>query len=272
MSDLFLELNGKVHSLSETFPGLSVQEVSRQSPQLSMETAEIAGTDGVIPGMTQFKPFIFSAKCNLQAHDIPDYHLAVREIYEFLFQRDSYYIWSDQMPGIRYEVHPKPVDFSRESDRVGLLTIEFDVFKGYAESRGTSLDPMTFEVDLWQMGMNLSNRDDLFYIFKENTFRVYNAGSDRVNPLMRHELDIAMTANGTPTIHNLTTGESFEYQKELRKTDVLLLNNIYPLVNNRRVGKDTNHGIITLEKGWNDFEIKGVTDVTIAFNFPFIYR
>ncbi|MGD1669758.1 hypothetical protein ACP6DJ_07305, partial [Listeria monocytogenes] len=24
MSDLFLELNGKVHSLSETFPGLSV--------------------------------------------------------------------------------------------------------------------------------------------------------------------------------------------------------------------------------------------------------
>lgn len=74
MSDLFLELNGKVHSLSETFPGLSVQEVSRQSPQLSMETAEIAGTDGVIPGMTQFKPFIFSAKCNLQALDIPDYH------------------------------------------------------------------------------------------------------------------------------------------------------------------------------------------------------
>lgn len=32
---------------------------------------------------------------------------------------------------------------------------------------------------------------------------------------MRHELDIAMTANGTPTIHNLTTGESFEYWKEL---------------------------------------------------------
>ncbi|MBF2482551.1 phage tail family protein, partial [Listeria seeligeri] len=39
MSDLYLELNGKIHSLSETFPGLSVQEVARQSPQLSMEIA-----------------------------------------------------------------------------------------------------------------------------------------------------------------------------------------------------------------------------------------
>ncbi|MBF2387850.1 phage tail family protein [Listeria welshimeri] len=272
MSDLFLEIAGENYSLSKQFPGIYVQEVGRQGPQMNVNSSEISGVDGVIPGNVSFSPFVFSVQCNLQALDIPDYHLAVKEIYEFIFQREKYYIWSDMMPGIRYAVYPKPFDFNRETDRIALLTLEFIVYKGYAESRGTTLDPLTFEANKWQIGMNIRNSENSAYIFNSNKFRLYNASSENINPLMHHELDIALTAVGNLIIDNLTTGDSFQYNKSLKKTDVLLLTGVYPYVNDVRCGKNTNHGVITLAKGWNEFEIKGVTNINVAFNFSFIYR
>ncbi|MBC1470781.1 phage tail family protein [Listeria seeligeri] len=272
MSDLFLEIDGQKFSLCKKFPGVFLQEVGRQGPQMNLVSSEVSGVDGSIPGTVSFSPFVFSVQCNLQALDISDYHLAVKEIYEFLFQRESYYIWSNQMPGIRYEVYPKPFDFSRETEKVALITLEFVVFKGYAESRGTTLDPLTFETNKWQIGMNIQNAEDNTYVFMENKFRVYNASSEMINPLRRHDLDIALTAVGNLRMTNLTTGDTFQYNKALKKSDVLLISGVYPYVNDERCGRETNHGIITLAKGWNEFEINGVTNVNIAFNFPFIYR
>lgn len=65
MSDLFLEIAGENYSLSKQFPGIYVQEVGRQGPQMNVNSSEISGVDGVIPGNVSFSPFVFSVQCNL---------------------------------------------------------------------------------------------------------------------------------------------------------------------------------------------------------------
>ncbi|WP_099224120.1 phage tail family protein [Listeria costaricensis] len=272
MHDLFIEMNGKSISLSEHFPGVFIQEVIRKSPQIEIDSEKITGTDGVIPHTVSFQPFTIQVTAYLQALDISDYHLVARELYQFLFQRESYYIWSETMPGIRYHVFPKPFDFDRQSERVALFTLEFDCFKGYGESRGTTLDPLTFETELWQIGNGLVNPEDLRYTFSDALFRVYNASSDRIDPLMRHELTIAISGKGCPTLTNKTNGSSFALNRDLRHSDRLVIDGIYPYLNDDRCGKDSNHGVIQLEKGWNQFELTGLEEQRIAFAFPFIYR
>ena len=66
----------------------------------------------------------------------------------------------------------------------------------------------------------------------------------------------------------------FEYKKDIKSNQQLIINGVYPTINGKRVGIDTNHEWLSLAPGYNDIEITGtdITQSTIEFIFPFIYR
>ncbi|CAJ1187789.1 hypothetical protein [Companilactobacillus paralimentarius] len=70
---------------------------------------------------------------------------------------------------------------------------------------------------------------------------------------------------------NKTTGETFTYNVVLSTNDELILDGVDPYLNGQPDGINSNHGTISLAKGDNEFEISGLTNSDIAFEFYFIY-
>lgn len=258
--------------LSEEIPGIKVQEFYKPSAnQLGIFVDQDGSGAKVNRGMllhsnTPWVDLIVEAK------DLVDYHLMVEELDRLIFQDMPYFIWSDMYPGRRFCVTPIPFERDREYYKVAKIHIEFDLFKGYSESKGTTLDPFTYDSELWQVGMNLPNGEDLPYIFTSNSFKIYNAGNIEVDAARLHECSIVMSAVGSPVIQNLSTGDEFRYLKNLKKDDVLLLDGVHPYLNNAKCGRDTNFGYLRLKQGWNDILVSGCTNINIAFAFRYLYK
>lgn len=230
------------------------------------------GIDGSIALDGYFSPYQLEITFVMQGSDIYDYHLFEREIREFLNVKKMYYVFHDKMPGIRFPVNGCSVSLERKYKKNAVVTITWNVYKGFSESLGTTLDMFTYDTEKWQIGQNLPNGEDLQYVFQRNSFSVYNASSFEVNPLMGHQFDIALTCDGMPTIRNVTNGSSISLKKQVAKSNIFLVNGVYPYLDNQRCGRDTNHGIVKLGPGWNKFEITGATNINVAFNFRYMYR
>lgn len=273
LPELYINKSGTEIALSENvdLKGLHFLDLTVQSPQLTATYLTNAGLDGEIDvGEAIFGPRTVQANFYYEGTDIVDFELATHEIWKFFFQRDPYYIRSSLKPGIRYKVRPKPYDPTRLSVGSMTFTLEFDLPSGFGESLGTTLDMFTYESDLWQIGQNLAVDRDLQYVFNTSSFSVFNASDIKIDPVQHHLLQIAMTCSGTPTIANKTTGDSFS-MTSVSKSDVLLIDGIYPYLNNVHCGRNTDHGIITLDPGWNEIEITGATNINISWLFRFLY-
>ncbi|MBC1523728.1 phage tail domain-containing protein [Listeria booriae] len=257
-------------SITEGF-NLRLMEVIEEDAEANDNSINLSGMDGVLPVTNTFAPFNLVFKFKLNAFDVQDFHLIKRKLKDFLHRREPYFIYHQKNAGMKFAVDRVEIETDRRSKDTGIFTVTFRVYKGYAESLGTCLDSLTFDADIWQAGTNLQIQD-MRYIYDRSPINLYNASSDTINPLMRHSLDIALTCEGSPRIENITTGDVYQFYGTLKKQDVLLISGVYTYVNNTRRGKDTNHQVLRLAKGWNDIRVTGVSNLLIAFSFPFIYR
>ena len=73
---------------------------------------------------------------------------------------------------------------------------------------------------------------------------------------------------------NHMTGETFEYYGALKDYQTLVLNGVNPILEDSRVGVNTNFEWITLAPGMNNIEIdgNGMNNVSAEFEFNFVYR
>lgn len=264
-------INNKEYNLTDLF-GLKLVEVIASSPAYSSNNIDRDGVDGEIPIIGKYKAKTLEISFKLLAADNYDYHLILQEMTDLLCGSKPYYIIHEKSPGMMYAVDSCDIKRSRTSASRADVTLIFNVYKGFSESLGTTLDMFTYDAEKWQIGQNLPNGEDLQYVFQQNSFNIYNASSFEVNPLMGHQLDIALTCEGMPTINNLTNESSISLKKQVTKSNVFLVNGVYPYLDNQRCGRDTNHGIVKLEPGWNKFEIIGATNSNVAFNFRYMYR
>ncbi|GKU81196.1 phage tail family protein [Niallia sp. NCCP-28] len=270
---LYIDRNEKRQSLEEVL-GCRFLELIISSPQPSTNYQQQDGLDGQMDGYTTYGPKTVTANFYLKSMDPQEYQLLIRDVFQFFFQREAYYISSSDMKGIRYLVHPKPFEYTRVNTIAATFSIEFEVFKGYGESWGTTLNDFTFDEEKWQIGMNLPLAEDLKYVFtNESNFKVYNASDIVVNPLLRHDLTIGISGVGSSVkLINKSTGDIFQYNKSMKQGDILLLTGVYPYLNGDHCGRDTNHGIITLNPMlFNEMELTGLTNSKISFDFPFLY-
>lgn len=271
METLYIEdLKGNKTAITE-INGCFLLSIDDQGPQPSTNYVQNVGLDGQDDGETTYGLRIVSANFSLKGIDKVDYTFAVQEVWRKLFSRDALYISWSRMPGMRYLVHTRPFQFTKLNAWHASFTVEFEAFRGLRESVGTTLDPFEYDSELWQLGQNLPSDEDLQYIFTNNRFNVYNASDITIDPERKHLLQIALTCDGTPTIINHTTGSIFMINDPVSKSDVLLIDGIYPYLNNQHCGRSTNHGVIQLAPGDNDIEISGASNILCSWLFRYLF-
>ena len=180
------------------------------------------------------------------------------------------------MPGIKYAVYCEENAITDIAHKYGEFEITFVVYKGYSESlyETNQYDKTS---DKWQFGNGLLVNDDIKYKHNATSFRIFNGSSDTIAPFPhRHKLVIKINVNAPNgfKLINRTTGDVFGYKKAIKSNQQLIINGVYPTINSKRVGINTNHEWLSLAPGYNDIEITGsdITQSTVEFIFPFIYR
>ena len=256
-------------------PKLRFLDYEEEGVEVNANTTEINGTDGVLMGPTTFGPFNLILNFSYKDDDIKGYNLMKQKLRGLLFRREPYFIWHSDEPGKKYAVYCEENAIEDLTSVFGTFAIKFVVYKGYSESlRDTNDLELLQENVQFEQGLELAEK--LKYKHKTKSFKVYNGSTDVIDPLMRHKLIIKLSAeapNGFK-IRNKTTKDVFEYKKKLKKSQTFVLNGVYPYVDKKRVGVDTNYSYITLAPGENNIVIEGdgVEQIDIEFIFNFIYR
>ncbi|GAB6483386.1 phage tail family protein [Bacillus cereus] len=223
----------------------------------------------------------FDARDNIRAQilfysrDIWDFYLFRNEIFKLFASQDPFYIITNREPGKRwkvrvasaYEIEPKAFG------QYGEFNIVFKSASSFCESIGTTMDPMTFDSNLWQIGQGLI-AEDIKYHHNTTSFRIYNAGDVLIDPkCMPLKIKYKGKSNNL-SIKNNTTGDFWNYTGVTTTlNDVITLDGVRAYRNVLgSIFKNTNWGLITLKPGWNDFVLTGTTGAfEVEFDFRFYY-
>ncbi len=201
----------------------------------------------------------------------PEFSMLLAELQNFFMSRNGFWIVFGDEPTFKYRVVTKPIAPTYFNEKQGTFVITFNNYTGMRESVGTSLEIFDKEKNFFSYGMGIPNKD-ISYESKEKEFSIYNPSSVDIDPLgQNHYLKIHIKGSGSPTLTNKTTGEIFTYNMVLSTNDELVLDGVDPYLNGQPDGINSNHGTISLAKGDNEFEISGLTNSDIAFEFYFIY-
>ncbi|MEB8131558.1 phage tail domain-containing protein [Mammaliicoccus sciuri] len=256
--------------------GLSFLEYEEEGVETRVTSTEVQGVDGVLMSLNTFGPFNLILRFFHRGADVKDYRLMKQQLRGMLHRRTPFYVVHSDMPGIKYAVYCEENAITNIGHKYGTFEVTFTVYKGYSESL---YDTNQYDKtsDKWQFGNGLLVNDDIKYKHNTTNFKIFNGSSDTIAPFPhRHKLIIKLNVNAPKgfKLINRTTGGVFEYKKAITKNKQIIINGIYPTIDGKRVGIDTNHEWLTLAPGYNDIEIIGtdITEPTAEFIFPFIYR
>lgn len=256
--------------------GLMYLDFKEEDVKNRISLQEISGVDGGLLSPISFAPFNLILRFVYSGVDVTDYHLLKKQLRSMLYSRTPFYIVHSDMPGMKYAVVTDSTAVEDVYGRNGTFEVTFTVYKGYSESlyETNEYDKTS---DKWQFGNGLLVNDDIKYKHNTTSFKIFNGSSDTIAPFPhRHKLIIKLNVNAPKgfKLINRTTGDVFEYKKAITKSKQIIINGIYPTIDGKRVGIDTNHEWLTLAPGYNDIEIIGtdITEPTAEFIFPFIYR
>ncbi|UTB76491.1 hypothetical protein A4W74_07210 [Latilactobacillus curvatus] len=270
---LFAKVDGQSFEFDE-MDGLHFLDLRVDAPQ----TRTNLQSNDYQDGSRQQGPILFGARTvaanfYFEANDLHDFELATQEIWRRLYSRNLIELRWSRMPGIKMAVIAKPFEQTRLNWGDMKFTVEFDMPSGYRQSLVKS-DQLQFIYDeeLSQIGMNLPNGEDLHYRFKQTRFKVYNPSDVVIDPYwQKHDLDIIIKGQGTPTMTNLTNNYGIVLNRALTANDTLIWHGVHPLLNGASCERATNHGHLQLEKGWNDISITGLSNIDVTFSFLFLY-
>ncbi|EZP77631.1 glycoside Hydrolase Family 73 [Parageobacillus genomosp. 1] len=262
--------DGTLYDLQQL--GIRTKDFVVSAPSLHHNTEEIENRDGVIDLGTTEGARTITCTFRMQAVDMQDYPLLQNEIFKLFRSKEAFYLIDRREPMKRWEVKCQDAYDIDQRYVYGDFTVTFVCFKGYAESVGTTLDPFTFDSELWQIGQGLTLEDDLVYTHNTSNFRIYNAGDVTVDPRV---LPLKITFTGASTnlkITNTTTGDMWQYTGTTQAGDTITLDGVRSLKNSVSIFSATNRKLITIASGWNDFTITGASgSFTISFDFRFYY-
>ncbi|MEX3713657.1 phage tail family protein [Cytobacillus horneckiae] len=268
MNTTIERLDGMIYDFSAL--GIITRDFIISAPSYRHSTDFVEGRHGLIDLGTNYNARSIVIDCYLKAVDIGDYALLRDELFKILQSNEAFYVIESRNPGKRWFVK---VDNQFEINQIGvygLFQINLKAYRAFAESIGTTLDPLTFDANLWQVGQGLI-AEDLKYKHNANTFSIYNAG-EKIDP---RSLPLKITYQGASNnleISNLTTGDTWKYTGISNSNDRIILDGIRSTKNNLSIFRNTNKRLISLNPGWNKFILNGTSGgFEISFDFRFYY-
>jgi hypothetical protein len=274
--DLIIErLNGDRYITNEN--NMKVIKFNKGFPEIKHDMETIENRDGFLDMGTVYETRKMDAEVVFTARDRLDNPLVQNKIFRIFDSREPFYLIDDREPGKRWLVKCES-SFTPDQRMAtfGTFDIAF-VGQPYGESIGTTLDPKTFDADVWQIGQGLIDADEMSYSHNTTSFQIYNAGDVMIDP-REHDLVITFTgASSNLRIENTTNGTAWQYNDGTTagstvETDVIKLTGVRSLKNNISIFGETNRQLIELEEGINDIVISGTSgDFVISFDFRFKY-
>ncbi|MCE5000505.1 phage tail domain-containing protein [Staphylococcus warneri] len=261
--------------INDVLPNFMFLDAKAAFPTTNNESTTMKGVDGELPNFATFAPFSLVVKCGFDGIDVIDATLAEQKLRNIFFKRKPYYIITSDNPCIKYAVKNPDINPDYGDYMAVKFELTFSVYKGYSESL-KSTDKFSLSSGDWQFEEGLIFDDNIKYNHSTSSFKIFNGSDDTINPILRHKfrLDINIDAPNGFTITNKTTGDVFEYTKPIKSNKTLSIQGVHPILNNKRVGIDTNFNFLTLDPGYNDIEIAGsnLGKTNTKWVFPFIYR
>lgn len=246
-------------------------QVESTDPQTT--TSELQGVDGALDLGTTYGPRGMEAKFLIQANDKYEYALMETNINRLFDTKEPFSIIDEDQPRRRWKNVKRSgkMEFERKGEKTGEVTIPMIAFSPYAESIGSLLDPYTFDSELWGFGMNIP-MEEFSYIHNTRTFSIWNLGDKLVNP--RHDMlqIFYKGASSRLKIINTTTGDVWQYNGTSQPGDTITLDGVFSRKNGVSIFGNTNHKLIRLAPGKNNFTLSGAIDpFEISFDFRFLY-
>lgn len=273
---LLIKQNNQNELAIQDYRGLHFLDLNISSPQTKSNLISNFGIDGQVQnGPILYGSRTATANFYLETNDVSEFENVTHEIYNKFFSRGLMRVrQSDDIARCFYGI-PKPFEFSHVGVLDSTFSIEFDIPSAYLYSviRSSQFPINANDAeDLINTNLNLPGTD-LKYESSPGDFSIYNPSDFEIEPYeQNHELNITFrNGTGSPQLVNNETVETFRYQGNMQKSDVLVLKGVHPFLNDSACEIDTNHGSIDLLKGKNNFSLTGYTG-TVSFDFPFIYQ
>jgi hypothetical protein len=262
-------LNGALYNLSDY--GIKALDFQIDAPSPRVYSEIVEGRDGAIDLGAVYDLRQLRGSFFMSAADSVDFALLRNEIFRIFAGAEAFYIIDSREPGKRWKVRSNGFSVEQLTATKGRFDVDFTAQTPYAESIGTTLDPLTFDTDLWQIGQGIID-DGLEYTHTTSTFRIYNLGDTTVNP-RQHPLVITYTGASTNLkIKNVTTGEEWAYTGTSASGNNIKLDGVRSTKNGLSIFRDTNRKVISLVPGWNDFVLTGASgSFSVNFDFRFYY-
>lgn len=209
-----------------------------------------------------------------------DMDMKIDRVQAFLRQLGEFYVAKGNTP---FKLLKVQADQSYTiSPGNGVLTeyeIPLTVLKPYfKQSLLTSMtidaDGMMFN-DKWAYGMGTWFAMNYWqYSFTNQDPTFYNSGDEEVKLIKQKDSIIRLVIktpppNGLIDIDDGTT--TFKLWRDFRAGDVLIINGDEVRLNGVNVLGDTNFNFLTVKKGWNYWDIRGVTDFDFSIDFRYLY-
>lgn len=270
-SILIQRLTGEIYSFEEL--GIRVKTFNVSSPSYSHVVIDDVMRYGNISAGTTTGSRHIEMSIRAFASDRYDVILIRELIFEIFSSNEEFYIIDQRWESVRYLVKAEQFD-PYLVNHVSVVDFSFQLTcaAGYGESIATTLEPFSYEEGNWSIGMNLANGEDIPFVFNTTSFKVFNAS---VIPILAEERPFYIRYKGTASslkLTNLTTGQIFQLNRSISNSDVFVLYGPYPIVNGSSVFSQSNHGLIDLARGWNEFKLEGVSGAfEISFDTRFYY-
>lgn len=271
-----IRLDGTEYHLKDY--GIYVESFNPSAPPPVHYQEDIPGMHGLMDGGTDYGGRSIPVELALKGLSINDYYLLKNEVFRMFDSRQPFYVVYDREPGKRWKVkYNSPYSITPLIPKVGKTQIELMSFLPFAQSIGTTLDPLTFEIGLWQWGMNIPF-DEVKYIHDTNSFQINNLGDEVIDPRSVADLpDLPLIieyrgASSNLKIINDTTGDEVAFNLSTSSNDVIRIEGVQYRRNGLNIIDDTNQELISLAPGINNIRLQGTSgSFQIKFDFRFLY-
>lgn len=110
------------------------------------------------------------------------------------------------------------------------------------------------------------------YVNTNHTFKFYNASTEEIKLIQQKESSILLRALSNASWVEIDDGETtFRLDRTLIVGGPLTLKGHQIRVNNANVLHQTNRNYLTIKKGWNEWEIRGIKNFEFDIDFRFLY-
>lgn len=265
-------LNGERYELTIESTGLKLIDFTVSSPNPQTVIDEIPGMDGHLDLGTNYLGRNLYAEFKVFAADNYDFPLVRNQIFKIFDSKEHFYLIYEREPSKRWLVKcSSGYSIQQLMAKFGEFTIPFISASSYSQSIGTTLDPFTFDSDLWQIGQGLT-AEDLQYKHTSTMFNIFNVGDVTIDP---RNMELVIEYKGSSSnlkIKNETTGEEWQFNGTSNVGDTIKLDGVRATRNGLSIFRETNRKLITLVPGWNGFRLTGtIGSFEISFKFRFHY-